>query len=174
MEDKVMSKEYSHFSVLLNESIDALNIKKDGIYLYREVSMGRYELEKSLDCEDMSACFLVLCADVLTGMRCKKMISTDELDYQTILKIMRNNKDCVLNSISDSSNFLVERFNYLIKVCADDNHHFADLKHFNGGSECRCKKCGFVVKFNRGWSERIDQCEKDDFLQKYNGSKIDF
>ena len=28
-----MPKEYSHFSVLLNESIDALNIKKDGIYV---------------------------------------------------------------------------------------------------------------------------------------------
>ena len=28
-----MPKEYSHFSVLLNESIDALNIKEDGIYV---------------------------------------------------------------------------------------------------------------------------------------------
>ena len=59
-------------------------------------------------------------------------------------------------------------------ICKDDQHHFVDLRHFTGGSECKCQKCGLVVKFNRGWPDRIEPIEMDAFLQKYKGSKIDF
>ena len=131
-------------------------------------------LEKRIDCEDMSASFLILCAEMLMRMKYKKMISIEDHDYQKILQIMRNNEDCVLGSISDPTNFLVESFVDFIKVCSDDNHHFTELKHFNGGSECRCQKCGLIVRFNRGWPERIEPSEMGEFLQKYKGSKIDF
>ena len=59
-------------------------------------------------------------------------------------------------------------------ICENDQHHFTDLKHFTGGSECSCKKCGLVVKFNRGYPERIEPKEMKEFLKKYNGSTIDF
>ena len=61
-----------------------------------------------------------------------------------------------------------------MEFCKDNEHHFVDLRHFTGGSECRCRKCGLVAKFNRGWTERIEPKEMDAFLQKYKGSKIDF
>ena len=61
-----------------------------------------------------------------------------------------------------------------MEFCKDNEHHFVDLKHFIGGSECTCQKCGLVVKFNRGWPERIEPKEMNEFLQKYKGSKLDF
>jgi len=58
--------------------------------------------------------------------------------------------------------------------CLDSEDHFVDLKHYTGGSECHCLKCGLEIKFNRGWPERIEPKEMDEFLQKYHGSQIDF
>ena len=53
-------------------------IKGDGVYLYREVSMGGYKLEKRLDCRDISTSFLILCADILLGMKYKKRESKEK------------------------------------------------------------------------------------------------
>ncbi len=58
--------------------------------------------------------------------------------------------------------------------CKNNEHHFVDLIHSTHGSECRCKKCGLVEKFNRGWSERIEPKEIDEFLEKYKGIMFDF
>ena len=58
--------------------------------------------------------------------------------------------------------------------CLDNEHHFVDLTHYMGGSECHCSKCGLEIKFNRGWPERIDPKEMNEFLTKYKGSQIDF
>ena len=62
----------------------------------------------------------------------------------------------------------------IVKYCSDSEHHFVELKHFTGGSECHCCKCGLVIKFNRGWPERIEPKEMAEFLMTYNGSTIDF
>ena len=94
-------------------------IKKDGIYLYREVAMGGYNLEKRLDCTDMSASFLILCADLLLGMKYRKMISTDDPDYYFVCETMLSNKNYVLSFASEHNNFLVERFISSIKTCSD-------------------------------------------------------
>ena len=55
--------------------------------------------------------------------------------------------------------------------CADHEHHFVELKHFTGGSECHCCKCGLVCRFNRGCPERIEPKDMAEFLKKYQGSK---
>ena len=94
-------------------------IRKDGIYLYREVAMGGYNLEKRLDCTDMSASFLILCADLLLGMKYRKMISTDEPDYHIICETMQSNKSYVLSIVADHNNFLVEGFINSVKTCSD-------------------------------------------------------
>lgn len=94
-------------------------IKKDGIYLYREVAMGGYNLEKRMDCADMSASFLILCADLLLGMEYRKMISTNDPDYYFVCETMRSNKNYVLSFASDHNNFLVERFINSVKTCSD-------------------------------------------------------
>jgi len=60
------------------------------------------------------------------------------------------------------------------EYCKKNEHHFVDLIHGTHGSECHCKKCGLVEKFNRGWPERIEPKEMDAFLEKYKGSTIDF
>lgn len=52
-------------------------------------------------------------------------------------------------------------------ICNDSQHYFTDFKHFTSGSECRCQKCGLVVKFNRGWPDRIEPSEMNAFLEKY-------
>lgn len=91
-------------------------IKADGIYLHREVIMGGYKLEKRLDCCDVSTSFLILCADILIGMRCKKMICDSDTDYKKILQIMERNKhltDAYVSS-EDKTNFLVRRYNDLL------------------------------------------------------------
>ena len=59
-------------------------------------------------------------------------------------------------------------------VCKNSEHHFVELKHYMGGSECHCCKCGLKVVFNRGWPERIEPKEMEAFLSKYKGSNIDF
>lgn len=76
----------------------------------------------------------------------------------------------------ESINFIDSLVTYISdhKICENDQHHFTDLKHFTGGSECRCKKCGLVVKFNRGWPDRIEPSEMEEFIQKYKGSNFDF
>jgi len=51
---------------------------------------------------------------------------------------------------------------------------FCRPQAFHGWIRMQMQKCGLVVKFNRGWPERIEQKEMDEFLQKYKGSKIDF
>lgn len=91
-------------------------IKADGIYLYREVCMGGYNLEKRLDCCDISTSFLILCADILLGMKYKKMICDNDMDYKKILQIMAKNKHLMDEyiSLSDKTNFLVQRCNDLI------------------------------------------------------------
>lgn len=91
-------------------------IKADGIYLYREVSMGGYNLEKRLGCCDISTSFLILCADILLGMKYKKMICDSDMDYKNILQIMAKNKHLIDEyvSLSDKTNFLVQRCNDLI------------------------------------------------------------
>ena len=61
-----------------------------------------------------------------------------------------------------------------VKLCRSNEHHFVKLKHFTEGSECRCRKCGVVIKFNRGWPERIEAKEMAEFLSTYQGSTIDF
>ena len=154
-------------------------IKTDGIYLYREVNMGGYNLEKRLDCLDVSVSFVILCADMLLGMKYRKMICDSDADYQKILEIMVNYKSkthsCISNS--DKEHFLVVSYNDLIQMdanCKINEHYFVDLVHYTHGSECHCKKCGLVERFNRGWPERIDPKEMDDFLEKYKGSTFDF
>ena len=58
--------------------------------------------------------------------------------------------------------------------CSDHEHHFVGLTHSAHGSECHCEKCGLRVRFNRGWPERIEPKEINEFLQTYDGSKMDF
>ena len=91
-------------------------IREDGIYLYREVSMGGYKLEKRLECRDISASFLILCADILSGMKYKKMICDSNSDYKKILQAMVKNKHLIDTSVSseDKTNFLVRNCNDLI------------------------------------------------------------
>lgn len=60
-----------------------------------------------------------------------------------------------------------------VKHCPSNEHHFVDLKHFTGGSECHCSKCGLLIKFNRGTTERIEPKEMDEFLKTYHGSTFD-
>lgn len=93
-------------------------IKSDGIYLYREVVMGGYNLEKRLDCLDISVSFVILCADILLGMKHRKMICDSDTNYQKILEIMANYKSKLNSSISnsDTQNFLVNRYNELMKI----------------------------------------------------------
>ncbi len=57
--------------------------------------------------------------------------------------------------------------------CKNNEHHFVDLVHYTHGSECHCRKCGLVVKFNRGWPERIEPEEMAEFLRKYKGSTVE-
>ena len=58
--------------------------------------------------------------------------------------------------------------------CRNSDHHFSNLVYSTHGAECRCKKCGLVVRFNRGWPERIAPDELEAFLTQYRGSVIDF
>ena len=58
--------------------------------------------------------------------------------------------------------------------CKSSAHHFSDLACSTHGAECRCKKRGLVVRFNRGWPERIVPEELEAFLAQYRGSVIDF
>lgn len=91
-------------------------IKADGIYLYREVNMSCYVLEKRLDCSDTSVSFALLCADLLLGMQHRKMIDETENDYQRIIQILSQYAALAEYSICPElqTNFLTQQFIRLI------------------------------------------------------------
>ena len=76
--------------------------------------------------------------------------------------------------LQSAKEYLCPQDTMTFEECADEQHHFVDLKHFTHHSECKCKKCGLIVGFNRGWSERILANEWEAFIEKYKGSKFDF
>lgn len=91
---------------------------------------------------------------------------------------MFENKEGIKRKIKEYQNsYMLGEFDFVtmtFKECANNQHHFVDLKHYRGGSDCRCKKCNLVVGFNRGWPERIQADEWQAFVNKYRGSKFDF
>ena len=96
-------------------------------------------------------------------------------DCVNLRKITIPNKHIFIGSSAFDNTALLSNEDAVF-YCNDSDHHFVDLIHYTGGSECHCKKCGLTVRFNRADFDsptRIEPKEIKEFRRKYKGSKMD-